>query len=182
VSDLRVNNVSSSALSSTSSSPVVDGDQHDDISLSEQLSSSHSSIDTPSRIIASTPAELEKQYKPHRERVLKLLEEELKINSSLSGFCTGEGSVVTLTVKPEDVQHLYTRQYKVAERMKKDVDEIVNNWFKSGRTKLAPDGCRFNSPLLSVLWYIDQLRLKFVCNAMCDCMCHFANVFIKNEL
>ena len=82
--------------------------------------------------------------------MLRILAEQLKINASLTGFCTGEGSVVTLTVRPEDEKYLYTRQYNIAQSLEKDVEEIVARWLKEGRIQLAPHGCRFNSPLLPV--------------------------------
>jgi hypothetical protein len=146
--DALINSASSSASYSSSSG-------YDELSLSDQikdvgLGAGLTEQDSPSKIIASTPSELELQYKPMREKVLYIIAEDLKINAALTGFCTGEGSVVTLTVKPDDIKYLYTRQYNIPERVKKDVNDIVAGWVASGRVKVAPDGCRFNSPLLPV--------------------------------
>lgn len=138
--------------SSTSSS--MSEKEGGDFSLSDQLADtgpgSFSSQETPEKLIASTPADLEKSYKPRREQVLRILSEALKVNEALSGFCTGEGSVVTLSVRPEDEKHLYTRQYNIPQAMHTDVEATVARWLKEGRIKLAPTGCRFNSPLLPV--------------------------------
>ncbi len=111
---------------------------------------SFSAQETPEKLVASTPVELEQTYKPLREQVLRILSEALKANSQLTGFCTGEGSVVKLSVRPEDEKHLYTRQYKIPEAMHADVEAIVARWLKEGRIEPAPVGCKFNSPLLPV--------------------------------
>jgi hypothetical protein len=140
---------------SSSSSAYSSSSGYDELSLSDQvkdlgLGAGLTEQDSPSKIIASTPSELDLRYKPLREKVLRIIADELKINAALTGFCTGEGSVVTLTVKPDDIKHLYTRQYNIPERVKNDVNDIVAGWVSSGRVKVAPDGCRCNSPLLPV--------------------------------
>jgi hypothetical protein len=106
-------------------------------------------IDGP-RLIASTPIELEAEYASHRELVYAHCRQELEENYSRTGFCTGTGSTVKLSINPEDAKQLYTRQYKIAEKYIKDADEIVTKWITDGRVKIAPDGCRYNSPLLAV--------------------------------
>ena len=95
--------VSSASSSSSSSSTFTSSSGYDDeLSLSDQvkdvgLGAGLTEQDTPSKIIASTPAELELRYKPFREKVLRILADDLKVNEALKGFCTGEGSVVTVT-------------------------------------------------------------------------------------
>jgi len=57
---------------------------------------------------------------------------------------------MTLSVRPEDRKHLFTRQYNIPQALHNDVEAIVARWLKEGRVKLAPVGCQFNSPLLPV--------------------------------
>jgi len=131
-----------------------ESDLSGDLSLSDHIADigpgSFSSQETPEKLVASTPADLEESYKPQREQVLRILSEALKVNAAITGFCTGEDSVVTLSVRPEDEKFLYTRQYNIPQAMNNDVEAIVARWLKEGRIKLAPVGCKFNSPLLPV--------------------------------
>ena len=116
----------------------------------------------PSKPTASTPAEMEQEYAPHRRQVLDTLADLLRINEALTGFCTADGSTVQLTVKPENEHHIYTRQYPLPQTLETAVDECLQRWLDQGRIKLAPHGCKFNSPLLAVKKKDDQGRMTGV--------------------
>ena len=84
-------------VSSASSSTFTSSSGYDELSLSDQikdvgLGAGLTEQDTPSKIIASTPAELELRYKPFREKVfnLHILADDLKVNEALKGFCTSQ--------------------------------------------------------------------------------------------
>ena len=113
----------------------------------------------PSKPTASTPAEMEKEYAPRRRRVLQALAELLRANEAIAGFCTGDGSTVKLSVKPEDESRIYTRQYPLPHALEPAVNECLQRWLDQGRIVLAPHGCRFNSPLLAVRKKDDQGRM-----------------------
>jgi hypothetical protein len=66
---------------------------------------------------------------------------------------------VNLTIHPDNIPKLFTRQYRIAERYIKDTDDIVKKWITDGRVVVAPNGCRINSPLLSVPKKDDQTGL-----------------------
>lgn len=106
--------------------------------------------EVPQKPTASTPLDKEHEYKPMRLKVLAQLSSLLKENEAISGFCTGDGSTVTLSVKPDDEQHVYSRQYPIAQSLESTVDELLQKWLKQGRIVLATRSCRFNSPLLVV--------------------------------
>ena len=96
------------------------------------------------------PVDKEAEYKPMREKVLTSLSALLKENEAITGFCNDDGSVVTLSVRAEDEQHVYSRQYPIAQALEATVDELLKKWLQQGRIVLATHSCKFNSPLLVV--------------------------------
>ena len=118
--------------------------------------------EVPDKPTASTPTDMEKEYAPKRARVVEELSPLLKINEALTGFCTGEGSVVSLSVNKEDEQHIHTRQYPMPQALEAPVDECIQRWLQQGRIVLAPHGCKYNSPLLAVRKKDDQGRMTGV--------------------
>ena len=106
--------------------------------------------EVPQRPTASTPLDKEHEYKPMRLKVLTQLSSLLKENEAITGFCTGDGSTVTLSVRSEDEQHVYSRQYPIAQSLESTVDELLQKWLQQGRIVLARHSCKFNSPLLVV--------------------------------
>ena len=110
----------------------------------------------------STPAEKESEYKEMRDKIMQQLSTLLATNEGITGFCTGEGSVVKLSVREEDEQFIYTRQYPIAHSVEEAVDECLQRWLQQGRIQLAPTGCKFNSPLLAVLKKDEQGKMKGV--------------------
>ena len=124
----------------------------DVISLSEQISDigigdlpPHEIPDKPS---ASTPPDRENQYKHMRQKILAELSDLLKANESITGFCNSGDSVVKLSVRPEDEEFIYSRQYPIPHALEAVLDAMLEKWFKQGRIMFAPHGCKFNSPLL----------------------------------
>ena len=106
--------------------------------------------EVPQKPTASTPTNKEAEYKPMREKVLASLSALLKENEAITGFCNDDGSVVTLSVRAEDEQHVYSRQYPIAQALEATVDELLKKWLQQGRIVLATHSCKFNSPLLVV--------------------------------
>ena len=107
-------------------------------------------LELPQKPTSSTPTDKEAEYKPMRERVMSSLAQLLKENNALTGFCTGEGSVVTLSVARENEQKVYAAPYPIPQALHATVDECIQRWLQQGRITLAPKNCPFNSPLLAV--------------------------------
>ena len=128
---------------------------NDDIlSLSDQINDIGAGLlppqEIPVRLSTSTPEDVEKEFKPFRDKLMHHLAALLKENESLTGFCTGEGSTIFLSVRKEDERHLYLRQYPMSQSIIEAVRLVLMRWLKEGRIAYAPTGCRFNSPLLAV--------------------------------
>ena len=104
----------------------------------------------PQKPAASTPDHMEQQYKAMREKILSSLSALLKENEDLTGFCTSEDSTVRLTVKDEDENNVFSRQYPIPQSLEESVQILLDKWLQQGRIALAPQGCKFNSPLLVV--------------------------------
>ena len=142
----NINNVSAASSAATADEGVI--------GLSQQVNEfgvgGVPANEIPQRPTASTPAEMESQYKPQRDKMLSTLSSLLKTNEAITGFCSDDASVVTLTVKPEDEQHVYSRQYPIAHALEPVVDELLAKWLQQGRIVHVTDSCRFNSPLLVV--------------------------------
>ena len=116
----------------------------------------------PAKPTASTSADVEEEYALLRRWVLEELAPLLRINAALVGFCTGAGSLVRLTVRAEDEHHIFTRQYPLPQALEKAVDDCLQRWLEQGRIRLAPSGCKFNSPLLAVRKKDEQGRMTGV--------------------
>ena len=108
------------------------------------------SLELPQKPTSSTPMDKEAEYKPMRERVMSSLSQLLMENNALTGFCTGEGSVVTLSVARENEHKVYAAPYPIPQALHATVDECIQRWMQQGRITLAPKNCPFNSPLLAV--------------------------------
>jgi hypothetical protein len=116
----------------------------------------------PQKPVASTPVEREQEYAAGRASIMAQLAELLKTNEEIVGFCTGEGSIVVLTVGKQDEDKVFSRQYPLPQALDEAIDQCVRRWWEQGRIMLAPHGCTFNSPLLAVKKKDDQGRMTGV--------------------
>lgn len=116
----------------------------------------------PDKPVASTPADKNSEYKYMREKIVSELSDMLRRNEQITGFCTGEGSVVTLSVRADDEKYIYTPQYHISQSLEAAVDECLKRWYDQGRIAYAPSGCKFNSPLLAVLKKDDHGKMTGV--------------------
>ncbi len=115
----------------------------------------------PARLQTFTPTESTESER-EKKKLMDSLAPLLAQNEKLSGFCTHPDAEVELTIKPDDYSKVYRKQYPIAHALRPSIDEILDRWQKSGRIKLAPKGCRFNSPLLAVPKKDDQGRMTGV--------------------
>ena len=129
-------------------------DDSDILSLSDQITDIGIGTvpphELPQKSVVSTPADKEAEYKPYRDKLNAELKDVLDQNEKRTGFGTGEGSVVTLTIDPTMENKLYTRQYSLPAAFEEEVTKVVERWKTNNRTESAPVGCKYNSPLLAV--------------------------------
>ena len=104
----------------------------------------------PTRVHTSTSAELEREYSIRRAHIKSNIQELLDKNAAITGFCKDPEAVLDFTVNKEFHERLFTRQYPIADAWVKAVNEILARWRATGKIVDAPQGCRFNSPLLAV--------------------------------
>ena len=104
----------------------------------------------PVRPFTSTSSALEQQYSILRARIIERIKPITDINKELKGFCTHPEAVLHFTVADEHHDKLFTRQYPLAQVWTKAINEILERWKETGKIVRAPQGCRFNSPLLAV--------------------------------
>ena len=119
-----------------------------------QASGDAASVDTdpsPGEVGTFTPASMEQEYASHRERLLsdRDIQDALRRNSVISGFCNLAESTLRLEVKQGvDPSSLRRRQYRVAQQLIPRVDVVVQRWFSEGKIRPAPPGCAYNNPLV----------------------------------
>jgi transposase InsO family protein len=135
-------------------------------SLSEQPSAfgvgAMPSQELPTRMSSFTPDEDRVKTEAERKRLYERLQH-LHAQSELDGnFCTDPDSIVELTVLKENESKVFRKQYPIAQALVTRIDEVIQRWFKEGKIKHAPRGCRFNSPLLAVPKKDDQGRMTGV--------------------
>ena len=104
----------------------------------------------PTRVRTSTAETLEKEYSVFRERILASLKPLLDKNAAFTGFCSDPEAVLDFTVDKIHEARLFTRQYPLADAWEKSINEILDRWRETGKIIDAPQGCKFNSPLLAV--------------------------------
>ena len=101
------------------------------------------------RVELSTSAERKAEYDTQRGAIASnpALIQALATNELISGFCNLPESVVHLDVSPEDECKLYQSQYKIAQALHEAATPDIERWFKTGKTTLAPPGCKHNNPI-----------------------------------
>ena len=106
-------------------------------------------VEQPERTTLSTASDVENTYTARRYIIEKdpAIIQALRINESLTGFCSLPESVVHLVVDPDQENRLFRRQYAIPESVMSAVTEIVDRWFAAGKICLAPTGCKYNSSL-----------------------------------
>ena len=104
----------------------------------------------PARLHTFTPPEDKAEHQARLAEAERVLGPLLDINEKLQGFCVHPDSVVELTVPPGKEKHLFTKQYKMANALRGAVGKIIQRWKDTGKIKMAPKNCKFNSPLLAV--------------------------------
>ena len=110
---------------------VINNESGDDVpSLMEQVSDmgigEAPPYEVPQKPTASTPSEKEAEYKPMRNKVLTMLQALLRENEAITGFCNDDSSVVTLSVRAEDEQHVYSRQYPIPQALESHCGPVVS--------------------------------------------------------
>ena len=104
----------------------------------------------PARVTSFTPHDRKKDITPLRDKLYRQIASLRKANERVAPFCTDPESIVNLSIRPEDAAKIVRPQYKIAHALRDAVTETVNRWLKEGKIERAPNGCRFNSPLLAV--------------------------------
>ena len=107
----------------------------------------------PTRMHAFTPdSDVSVDY----DRQLKLLFKKLAIIHALNdkgdgtGFCNHPDSVIRLTILQEHHDKIFTKQYRTIHSLHDAIDAVVKRWYATGKTKLAPKNCKFNTPIIPV--------------------------------
>lgn len=115
----------------------------------------------PVRLSTFTPEQDKAAIQPDRDKLYDRLKEVHVANDALgpSTFCTHPDAQVTLTVKQENQDKIYRKQYAVAHALRPAVTEILNRWKQNGKIVPATKNCRYNSPLLAVAKKDDNGRM-----------------------
>ena len=79
----------------------------------------------PDKPVSTTPDELEESHREKRETLLKSIAENLARNFASPMFCSHPDSIVKLSVKPENRDRVFRRQYKMAESLREPTREII---------------------------------------------------------
>jgi len=127
--------------------------------ISEQLKSLEASVsdvgagsipneELPVRVSLSSSPSLDIENAGRRAALMLRLEELLRVNANLVGFCSLPESVIKLDVAPEALPKLYRRQYKIPQTLAALADVVVQRWIASGKVTLAPVNCAYNNPLM----------------------------------
>lgn len=101
-----------------------------------------------------TAAELEDEYAKHRGRLMSDTEivHALAENEKVVGFCTHPDSVLKLAIKPfvDGVvpKKLCRPQYRIPEKVRPLVREVIQRWFDEGKIIKAPPGIPYNTPIV----------------------------------
>ena len=142
------------AVSAVELSPSADTLSLADVQLVEQNDGRAAIIDLDNdhRTCVSTPAALEAEYAPNRERLMANPDfvAALERNRQVTGFCNLPETVVHLEVDPAQKHLLFRKQYKVPQVHHAGVDEIIQRWLATGKIERAPPGCEYNNLLLIV--------------------------------
>jgi RNase H-like domain found in reverse transcriptase/Integrase core domain/Integrase zinc binding domain/Reverse transcriptase (RNA-dependent DNA polymerase)/Chromo (CHRromatin Organisation MOdifier) domain len=117
--------------------------------------------EAPARAQLSTSPDLEQQYASGRARLMADPDviQALAENDKITGFCNLPESVVHLDIDPLQKDKLFRKQYPIPESVRPQVDAIIQRWHDAGKIRLAPPGCRYNSPLLVVPKKDDEGKL-----------------------
>ena len=120
------------------------------------------SQELPTRMSSFTPDNEKDETEGPRMLLYKRLQP-LHAQAELDGaFCSDPESIVELTVLKENESKVFRKQYPIAQALVDRIDEVIQRWYKEGKIKHAPRGCRFNSPLLAVPKKDDQGRMTGV--------------------
>jgi hypothetical protein len=103
----------------------------------------------PDKMELFTSPELEAEYATNRVVLTNDsdIQEALRINSEITGFCNLPESVVKLEVDPAKRDNLYRKQYKIPYSLIHLADDVIKRWLKDGKICLAPPNCQYNNPL-----------------------------------
>ncbi len=131
--------------------------REDVLSLTDQVSDIGVGVtppeEMPEKPVSTTPADVEPQHSELREKLLKSIATNLEKNFQCPMFCSHPDSIVKLSVKEENQDKIFRRQYKMAESLKGPTREVLKRWYKQGIIIDAPIGCKYNTPLLVVPKY-----------------------------
>jgi hypothetical protein len=101
------------------------------------------------RYSVSTSSSVEQEYATKRDEIMNdpSIQDALRTNEQITGFCILPESEVKLIVDPELEHSMYRKQYKVPQAALSAVDECVQRWFDDGRIEYAPPNCPYNSAI-----------------------------------
>jgi len=107
-------------------------------------------LERPERTKYFTSEELEKTYGPQREKIFAdpAVQEALRINNEISGFCNLPDSVVRIEVDPAKEATLFRRQYKIPHALLDLTGQCIQRWLVAGKIALAPVNCPYNNPIM----------------------------------
>ena len=105
----------------------------------------------PGRVTASTPANLEQEYQQKCNEILQLahIQDAIRKNAAITGFCNIVESILKLKIDPQKGTPalLYARQYPLSQRAIDTANPIIMRWLETGKITRAPAGCQYNNPL-----------------------------------
>ena len=105
--------------------------------------------EVPIRMSLFTSSELEPEYSVQREIILRdpEIQQALRINESIIGFCNLPESVIDIQIDPEKESKLYRRQYPIPQAVMSLTQSCIDRWLEEGKIGLAPPNCPYNNPI-----------------------------------
>ena len=103
----------------------------------------------PSRPYTMTPPEKVNEVKDPKQQVAAYIESDIECNKNLNNkFILHEDAIIKLHVAPEHEDKLFVKQYKIPQVLWNPLRECLAKWASNDKVIDAPEGCKFNSPLL----------------------------------
>jgi len=131
--------------------------REDVLSLTDQLGDIGVGVipseERPERPVSSTPDDIPADHLKQKDKLMKNIEASLQKNYACEMFCSHPDSIVYLSVKKENEDKIFRRQYKMPEALMDATREVILRWLLETKIIKAPKGCKFNTPLLVVPKY-----------------------------
>jgi transposase InsO family protein len=105
----------------------------------------------PTRVMTSTPADLEQEYNVQRNNILSMphIAAALQHNEGITGFCNIPEAILSIKLDPKlnNSAYLNIRQYPLSRAAITAATPVIQRWLDTGKITLAPPGCPYNNPL-----------------------------------